>query len=81
VDPVPCRILVIFPDPRLIVLLYKSLKMLKSLAAVLFCVIKICQLGMVPSNGVMSSPFLHKTIFFSESFSGDLMLYIAIKFY
>ncbi len=34
----------------------------------------------VPSNEVMSSPFLHKTIFFSESFTGDLMLYIAIKF-
>jgi hypothetical protein len=33
----------------------------------------------VPSNGVMSSPFLHKTIFFPESFSGDLMLYVAIK--
>jgi hypothetical protein len=32
-----------------------------------------------PSNGVMSSTFLHKTIFFSESFSGDLMLYVAIK--
>jgi hypothetical protein len=24
--------------------------------------------------------FLHKTIFFSESFSGDLMLYVATKF-
>jgi hypothetical protein len=33
----------------------------------------------VPS-GVMSSPFLHKTIFFSESCSGDLMLYVAKKF-
>ncbi len=28
----------------------------------------------------MSSPFLHKTISFSESCAGDLMLYVAIKF-
>jgi hypothetical protein len=28
----------------------------------------------------MSSPFLHKTIFFSESCFGDLMLYVAKKF-
>ena len=34
----------------------------------------------VPSKRVMSSPFLHKTIFFSESCLGDLMLYGAIKF-
>jgi hypothetical protein len=29
----------------------------------------------LPSNRVMSSPFLHKTIFFSEFCLGDLMLY------
>ena len=34
----------------------------------------------VPSKRVMSSPFLHKTIFFSESCFGDLMLYVAKKF-
>jgi hypothetical protein len=28
----------------------------------------------------MSSPFLHKTIFLSESCTGDLILYVAIKF-
>ncbi len=33
----------------------------------------------IPSNGVMSSPFLHKTVFFSEFFSGDLLLNVAIK--
>jgi hypothetical protein len=34
----------------------------------------------VPSKRVMSSPFLHKTISFSEFCVGDLMLYVAIKF-
>jgi hypothetical protein len=34
----------------------------------------------VPSKRVMSSPFLHKTISFSESCVGDLMLYVATKF-
>jgi hypothetical protein len=34
----------------------------------------------LPSSRVMSSPFLHKTIFFSESCLGDLMLYGATKF-
>ncbi len=36
--------------------------------------------GMVPSKRVMSSPFEHKTIFFSEFRLGDLMLYVATKF-
>ncbi len=35
---------------------------------------------LVPSKRVMSSPFLHKTISFSEFSVGDLMLYVAIKF-
>jgi len=34
----------------------------------------------IPSKRVMSSPFLHKTISFSESCVGDLMLYVATKF-
>ncbi len=34
----------------------------------------------IPSKRVMSSPFLHKTISFSESSAGDQMLYVAIKF-
>jgi hypothetical protein len=34
----------------------------------------------LPSSRVMSSPFLHKTIFFSESCLCDLMLYVATKF-
>jgi hypothetical protein len=38
------------------------------------------QLSKVPSKRVMSSPFLHKTISFSESCEGDLMLYVATKF-
>jgi hypothetical protein len=36
--------------------------------------------NLIPSKRVMSSPFLHKTIFFSESCFGDLMLYVAKKF-
>ncbi len=36
--------------------------------------------GSITVKAVMSSPFLHKTIFFSESCVGDLMLYVAIKF-
>ncbi len=38
----------------------------------------LCISCAVPSYGVMSSPFLHKTIFISESYLGDLMLYVAI---
>ncbi len=34
----------------------------------------------LPSKRVMSSPFLHKTISFSESCVGNLMLYVTIKF-
>jgi hypothetical protein len=34
----------------------------------------------LPSKQVMSSPFLHTKISFSESCVGDLMLYVAIKF-
>ncbi len=34
----------------------------------------------VPSNRVIVSPFLYKTIFFSESCLSDLMLYVATKF-
>jgi hypothetical protein len=34
----------------------------------------------IPSKRVMSSPFQHKTIFFSEFRVGDLMLYVATKF-
>ncbi len=45
----------------------------------LLCMVNIEKQCCVTSNGVMSSPFLHKTIFFSESFPGDLMLYVAIK--
>jgi hypothetical protein len=35
----------------------------------------------VTAKPLMSSPFLHNTIFFSESCFGDLMLYVAKKFY
>ncbi len=36
-------------------------------------------LGAIKWGTVMLSPLLHKTIFFSESCLGDLMLYVAVK--
>jgi hypothetical protein len=41
---------------------------------------ELTKFNTVPSKQVMSSPFLHKTISFSESCVGDLMFYVATKF-